>query len=69
LTIDVLSPLYGVSRATVARWLSTARQALAAEARRCLQAELACSTSECESLFALLNGHLHFSLSRHLREA
>jgi RNA polymerase sigma-70 factor, ECF subfamily len=68
MTIDVLGPIYGVSRSTAARWLTEARNALRAKVRDRLQAQLRLTASECDSLVALVNSRLDISLVRRLTE-
>jgi RNA polymerase sigma-70 factor, ECF subfamily len=68
-SIDVLGALYGVNRATAARWISAARRSLMSGARERLQARLRLSESECDSLVALVNSRLHVSIVRRLSEA
>jgi RNA polymerase sigma-70 factor (ECF subfamily) len=66
LTIDHLGARYGVNRATAARWLSAARDALAAHARAEIKATLRIDDKECDSLMTLMRGDLEVSVVRHL---
>lgn len=58
LTIDELGRLWGVHRATAARRLVTAREALASATRTLLQNELALSDSDLESVMNLIRSRL-----------
>jgi RNA polymerase sigma-70 factor (ECF subfamily) len=64
LTIDHLGAIYRVNRATTARWLSAARDALAANARAEIKAALRIDDSECDSLMTLMRGDLEVSVVR-----
>jgi RNA polymerase sigma-70 factor, ECF subfamily len=66
LSIDVIGSMYGVNRATAARWLATARKSVLDSARTQLSARLALSESECDSLVALAFSRLDVSLLQHL---
>jgi RNA polymerase sigma-70 factor (ECF subfamily) len=66
LSIDTLGAMYGVNRATAARWLVSARQALLERARAAMRARLGSSDAELESLAVLLQSQLHVSLARRL---
>lgn len=69
LSIDVLGSMYGVNRATAARWLVAARRALLQGARERLRERLQLSPSECDSIVALVNSRLDVSVLRHLGPA
>lgn len=69
LSIDKIAPLYDTSRATVARWLAAARQAVLVGTHRRLQVRLRLPVSEVESLARILRSQLHLSLARCLGEA
>jgi RNA polymerase sigma-70 factor (ECF subfamily) len=58
--------MYGVNRATAARWLVAARQSLLERARAAMRASLGSSEEELESLALLLQSQLHVSLARRL---
>jgi RNA polymerase sigma-70 factor (ECF subfamily) len=66
LSIDTLGSMYGVNRATAARWLVAARQSLLERARAAIRARLGSSEAELESLGVLLQSQLHVSLARRL---
>lgn len=66
LNIDTLGSMYGVNRATAARWLVLARKSLLERARAAIRASLGASEEELDSLGALLRSQLHVSLARHL---
>lgn len=62
LGIDRIAALDGVHRATAARWVAHAREALVEGVRRALQDRLHIGTEELESLFRLLHSELELSL-------
>lgn len=68
LSIDALGALYGVNRATAARWLATAREALRRGTVKDLRSRLQLEPRECDSLIALVNSQLDVSLLRHLEQ-
>jgi RNA polymerase sigma-70 factor (ECF subfamily) len=68
LTIDVLGVHYKVSRATAARWLAGAREALAEGTRAELVEKLGLTPSQYESLARLLQNRLDVSVASLLRE-
>jgi RNA polymerase sigma-70 factor, ECF subfamily len=68
-TVDVLGSIYGVSRSTAARWVTEARRALGAKVREILQQRLEWTTSECDSLVALVKSRIELSILRRLRDA
>lgn len=63
LSIDQIGVIYGVHRATVARWIARSRERLLAGTRSHLRAELDLSDSEFESLVALVRSQLDISIS------
>jgi RNA polymerase sigma-70 factor (ECF subfamily) len=63
-SIDELGALFSVHRATVARWIAEAREAILDEARRRLEARLGVSSSELQSLIRVVRSQLHLSVSR-----
>jgi RNA polymerase sigma-70 factor (ECF subfamily) len=65
-TLPRLAMMQNVSRATVARWLASAREALHAETRRELLGRLRLSPSELESVTALVRSQLELSLAASL---
>ena len=69
LSIDTLGSMYGVNRATAARWLVAARQSLLERARAAMRARLGSSEEELESLGVILQSQLHVSLARRLEPA
>jgi RNA polymerase sigma-70 factor (ECF subfamily) len=66
LSIDVIGSMYGVNRATAARWLSAARSQVLERTRAELSARLALSESECNSLVALAYSRIELSWLKHL---
>ena len=69
LSIDDLAPMYGAHRATVARWLTAARDLLAARTRQTLAARLGLRPEELESLLGGVLSRFDLSLSRLMRES
>jgi RNA polymerase sigma-70 factor (ECF subfamily) len=67
-SIDELAPLYSVSRATVARWLARAREALRVETLRRLSTATRAEGDELESLLVSLQSGFDVSLQRFLEE-
>lgn len=64
LSIDALGPLYGVHRATCARWIEAARSKILRGIRDHLRQVLGLETTELESAIALVRSQLDLSLSR-----
>jgi RNA polymerase sigma-70 factor (ECF subfamily) len=64
LTIDDIGRLYGVHRATAARWVGRIRASLFEETRRRLAARLGLDEQEFESLVGVLLSRLEVSLTR-----
>lgn len=62
LGIDGIAALYGVHRATAARWLARARSTMIKRVRRELQARLQLDRRQLEGVLALLQGKLELSL-------
>jgi RNA polymerase sigma-70 factor (ECF subfamily) len=62
LGIDRVAALYGIHRATAARWIAHARDALFAGVRRAMQDRLQLSVAELESLFREVRSELEISL-------
>jgi RNA polymerase sigma-70 factor (ECF subfamily) len=62
-TLPQLAAMHRVSRATVARWLASAREAVFEATRRELMGRLGLSTSEYESVAALIRSQLEVSLT------
>jgi RNA polymerase sigma-70 factor (ECF subfamily) len=69
LSIDAIGAMYGVHRATAARWLQSIRRQLFAHVRSSLQAELGLRDSEFESLAFLIQSGIQLSLRRVLGAA
>lgn len=67
LSIDELAALYGVHRATAARWVQRAKDELLSGTRRALMRDLKVGRDELESIFRLIQSQLDVSLSRLLR--
>ena len=68
LTLDETALALGVHRATVARWLASAREQLFATTRRMLADRLNLGLKECESLSHFVLSGVELSLARVLRE-
>jgi RNA polymerase sigma-70 factor (ECF subfamily) len=66
MSIDQLGVIYGVNRATAARWLAAARTAVMTRTRDDLRARLGLSPSECRSIMALVRSRLDISIVKHL---
>jgi RNA polymerase sigma-70 factor (ECF subfamily) len=67
LNIDDIGEIYGVHRATVARWVQSAWDEIFAETRRQLREQLKLSTEEFESLVELVRSRLDVSVGQLLR--
>jgi RNA polymerase sigma-70 factor (ECF subfamily) len=61
-TVDELGALYGVHRATAARWVQTAREEVLRATRRHVAAALRLTGAELDSVMARLGDHLEVSL-------
>lgn len=68
-SIDELGALFSAHRATVARWIAQAREAILDDARRRLEARLRLTPTELQSLIRLVRSQLHLSVSRLLADA
>ncbi|MGE0548721.1 MAG: sigma-70 family RNA polymerase sigma factor [Kofleriaceae bacterium] len=68
LTVDELAPTFRVHRATVARWISQAREHLLAETRDKVAAQLGAAPEEVESILRSLAGQIDVTVSRLLAE-
>jgi RNA polymerase sigma-70 factor (ECF subfamily) len=66
LTIDELGALHGVHRATAARWVADAREAVLLATRRELQQRLRLEDGEMSSLLVLVQSQLDLSIERAL---
>ena len=64
LSIDQLGALYGVHRATAARWLQDARQALSQQLRLQMMQRLEVDAGELHSIMNLIQSRASLSLSR-----
>ncbi|WP_394829334.1 transcriptional regulator [Pendulispora albinea] len=69
LTSDELGALFGVHRATAARWLASARERLSDELRRDLSARLEVPSAELDSLLRVMQSSLEITLRRYLVNA
>ena len=67
LSIDQLAAFYRVHRATTARWIEAARQAVLDGTRKELIRRLQLSRSELDSVMRLIGSQLDVSLSRVLK--
>jgi len=67
LNIDVLGRMYGVHRATVARWIARAYETLLSHTRKCLQRDLKLSPSDFDSLMRMIRSQLDVSIATILR--
>lgn len=63
-SIDKLAPIYGVHRATAARWVGQAREALLTATRQLVAQHAGLGRDELTSFFAVLESGLSLSLSR-----
>jgi RNA polymerase sigma-70 factor (ECF subfamily) len=68
-TLAELAAALGVGRATVARWIAAARQAILAGAHRQLREKLSLRPAELESLLRLMRSQLDLSLSTAFSDA
>lgn len=64
LSIDQLGAIYGVHRATAARWLQDARQALATHTHKAMMQRLEIDSHELNSIMNLIQSRASVSLSR-----
>jgi RNA polymerase sigma-70 factor (ECF subfamily) len=67
LGIDAIAKIYAVHRATAARWLASAKDALAAGLRDALRDRLGTGTADLRSLMHATVSQLELSLARHLQ--
>ena len=63
-SIDQIGSLYGVHRATAARWLTNAREELGARIRAGLAERLEIGESQVDSIVALVTSRIELSLER-----
>ncbi len=68
LNIDEIGALHGVHRATAARWLDSARDALGKGVRQHLERELAVKREDLDSILRLIRSRIDLSLDRRLGE-
>jgi len=68
LSIDQLGAMYGVNRATAARWLATGRETLIGRVRAEIRNHLKLSESEYDSIVALVRSELDVTVGKHLAE-
>jgi RNA polymerase sigma-70 factor (ECF subfamily) len=61
LTIDEIAPMYGVHRATVARWITAAKQAVLERTRRRLMRELRLDAGDVDSLIRLVQSRIELA--------
>jgi len=66
--IDQIGAVYGVHRATVARWISGVRDTLLSRTRKILMDKIEVDRAEFESIMRLIQSQLDVSLSRLLRD-
>ncbi len=66
LGIDEIGKIYSVHRATAARWLGDAKDALSAAFREALKARLRISDSEVASVVRAVQSRIELTLARHL---
>jgi RNA polymerase sigma-70 factor (ECF subfamily) len=67
LGIDRIGALLNVHRATAARWIRAASDAVRGETRRLLHERLGLKASELDSLAGLVRSQIHLSLGRLLQ--
>lgn len=64
LSVDRIGALYSIDRSTAARWLTAARDALVNGARAVARSRLKLSSTECDSIAALVQSDLDVSVAR-----
>lgn len=64
LTIDQISPAFEVHRATVARWIASARETALEQTRRTLMRELKLGAEDADSLIRVAQSRVDLSLER-----
>jgi RNA polymerase sigma-70 factor (ECF subfamily) len=64
LTVDEIGPLYGVHRATAARWVQRAKGRLLEETRKQFMARARISARECESVLRMVRSRIDVTLGR-----
>lgn len=68
LSIDQLGALYQVHRATAARWVQSAREALLTRTRKRFMSNAKVSATECDSIMRLVRSQLDVTIRRRLKE-
>ena len=66
LSVEVVGRIYGVHRATAARWIVKAQEALVAELRTTLRGRLGVSELEYESVLRLIESQVDLTVERYL---
>lgn len=61
LTIDEIAPMYAVHRATVARWIASAKEAVLERTRRHLMRELRLEAADVDSLIRLVQSRIELA--------
>lgn len=69
LNIDLIGELFGVHRATAARWLARAKEQLARSVREGMTTRLSLSETELSALMTSLEANLDVSVRRYLDES
>jgi RNA polymerase sigma-70 factor (ECF subfamily) len=69
LSIDQLGALHQVHRATVARWIQAARDALLTRTRRQFMTNVKITATECDSIMRMVRSQLDGTIRRRLKEA
>jgi RNA polymerase sigma-70 factor (ECF subfamily) len=68
LSIDEIGAIYGVHRATAARWIDRARRLLNAETRRALKRRIGASGTELSSILRFVRKEVDLTVGQFLRE-
>jgi len=66
MSIDRLGKMYGVNRATAARWIAAIRDSLMSEVRAEVRKTCRLTRSECDDVMAIVRSDVDLSLTRHL---
>ena len=64
LSIDRIGAIYDIHRATAARWVAAAREALAVQAQGLLSARLGVTASQLRSIARMVESQLDLSIQR-----
>ena len=67
LSIDEIGVLYGVHRATVARWIASVRESLFELTRRALISRLSIDEGDVDSVLRMIDSQLDISIERVMR--